>query len=298
MSSQPKKARRGHLSLETPDDSSDTGSDSDTEEMDAESGKEIQVEFEARSPEEDDFHGIKRLLQQLFLRNHIVNTSKLAEAILSQKHIGSAIKQSISQEDDSDDEEMEDIDPNQVYGISTILNLGDKNESIVGLKRFLLEQTAKGNDRQVLQYVSDLLNKNVGFLVSERFINIPAQITVPLLETLVNEMRKARDRNLPYDFSHYFMICKLYKTKNLQMGGRQVPEEQAVVFSNPEEELIVGESELCIDYDVSSESDADMGGNWEDGVEMTPWRRIVVFQADRMETIIKSIKENFPTGQT
>jgi len=298
MSSQPKKARRGHLSLETPDDSSDTGSDSDTEEMDAESGKEIQVEFEARSPEEDDFHGIKRLLQQLFLRNHIVNTSKLAEAILSQKHIGSAIKQSISQEDDSDDEEMEDVDPNQVYGISTILNLGDKNESIVGLKRFLLEQTAKGNDRQVLQYVSDLLNKNVGFLVSERFINIPAQITVPLLETLVNEMRKARDRNLPYDFSHYFMICKLYKTKNLQMGGRQMPEEQAVVFSNPEEELIVGESELCIDYDVSSESDADMGGNWEDGVEMTPWRRIVVFQADRMETIIKSIKENFPTGQT
>merc|ERR1719402_197512 len=169
---------------------------------------------------------------------------------------------------------MEDVDPNQVYGISTILNLGDKNESIVGLKRFLLEQTAKGNDRQVLQYVSDLLNKNVGFLVSERFIN------------------------LPYDFSHYFMICKLYKTKNLQMGGRQVPVEQAVVFSNPEEELIVGESELCIDYDVSSESDADMGGNWEDGVEMTPWRRIVVFQADRMETIIKSIKENFPTGQT
>ena len=77
MSSQPKKARRGHLSLETPDDSSDTGSDSDTEEMDAESGKEIQVEFEARSPEEDDFHGIKRLLQQLFLRNHIVNTSKV-----------------------------------------------------------------------------------------------------------------------------------------------------------------------------------------------------------------------------
>jgi len=297
MSSRPKKARGANLSLETPDDSSDSDTNSDTEDMDAESGKEIQVEFEARSPEEEDFHGITRLLQQLFLRNHVVNTSKLAEAILSQKHIGSVIKQSVgSQDDESDDDEMDD--PNQVYGVSTILNLGDKNDSIVGLKRFLLEQTAKGNDRQVLQYVSDLLNKNVGFLISERFINIPAQITVPLLETLVNEMRKARDRNLPYDFSHYFMICKLYKTKNLQLGGRQMPEDQAVVFSNPEEELIVSESELCIDYDVSSESDADMGGNWEDGVEMTPWRRIVVFQADRMDSIIKSVKENFPTGQT
>jgi hypothetical protein len=46
-----------------------------------------------------------------------------------------------------------------------------------------------------------------------------------------------------------------------------------VVFSNPEEELIVGESELCIDYDVSSETSNDIGGNWTDGVEMTPWRR-------------------------
>ena len=43
--------------------------------------------------------------------------------------------------------------------------------------------------------------------------DIPVQITVPLWETLVTEMRKARDRNLPYEFGHYIMICKLYKTK-------------------------------------------------------------------------------------
>ena len=85
--------------------------------------------------------------------------------------------------------------------------------------------------RQVLQYVTELLNRNVGFLINERFINIPAQvtilkllqcgikfkmvisippkitivminlqITVPLWETLVTEMRKARDRNLPFEF--------------------------------------------------------------------------------------------------
>merc|ERR1712080_474736 len=249
---------------------------------------EIQVEFEARSPDENDFHDIKRLLQQLFLRNQVVNVSKLAESILAQRHIGRVIKQTIQDAEDGDDEE----DPNQVYGVSTILNLGDKTkDSMSGLRRFLLEQTAKGNDVQVLNYVSNLLDKSVGFLVSERFTNIPAQITVPLLETLVNEMRKARDRNLPYDFSHYFMICKLYKTKNLEVGGRQLPEDQAVIFSNPEEELIVGESELCIDYDVSNESDTDAGGNWEDGMEMTPWRRIVVFQAEKLDVIIKLIKK-------
>ena len=63
--------------IDTPDNSS-SDSESDTEQE----GKEIQVEFEARSPEEEDYHGIRRLLQQLFLRNQVVNVSKVAETIL------------------------------------------------------------------------------------------------------------------------------------------------------------------------------------------------------------------------
>lgn len=274
--------------LETPDNSSDS-SDSENEE-----GKEIQVEFEARTPEGEDYHGVKRLLQQLFLRSSVVDASKLADTILAQRGIGSVIKQSLPEEFDGQ-EGVED--PNEVYGISTVINLTDKDkESVANLRRFILEQTAKGNDRQVLQYVTDLLKGNVGFLVNERFINIPAQITVPLLETLVTEMRKARDRNLPYDFQHYIMISKLYKTKNLMNGTATAPDSQAVVFSNPEEELIVGESELCIDYDVSSDTHAEIGGNWSDGVEMLPWRRVVVFRAEKLEPLIRSMRDSFPTS--
>lgn len=272
--------------LETPDNSSDS-SDSENEGGD----REIQVEFEARSPEGEDYHGVKRLLQQLFLRSSTVDVGKLADTILSQRGIGSVIKQSVSDEDISDTTE----DVNEVYGISSVINLSEKNkDSVASLRRFLLEQTAKGNDRQVLQYVTDLLKGDVGFLLNERFINIPAQITVPLLETLVTEMRKARDRNLPYDFQHYIMISKLYKTKNLMNGASQ--ENQAVVFSNAEEELIVGESELCIDYDVSNDTNVEMGGNWTDGVEMIPWRRIVVFRAEKLEPLIRAVREHFPTS--
>jgi len=160
---------------------------------------------------------------------------------------------------------------------------------VAGLRTFLLEQTAAGGDRAVLNYVTDLLNKQVGFLLNERYVNIPAQVTVPLLETLVTEMRKATDRNLPFNFSHYIMICKLFKTKT------DAPQDhQAVVFSNPEEELIVAESELCIDYDVSGETDADVSIDF-DGVEMTPWRRIVVFTADKLDDIITNVRQTFPS---
>jgi len=264
------------IPLETPDNSSSE---------DEQEQEELQVEFEARAPDEDDFHGIKLLVKQLFLRSAAVNISKVTETILNQRFIGSVIKTVQPEEEDDD---MGDDD--HVYAISTVLNLAEKNkESVSGLRTFLLEQTAAGGDQQVLDYVTDLLNKQVGFLFNERYVNIPAQVTVPLLETLVTEMRKATDRNLPYNFSHYIMICKLFKTKT-----DSTQDHQAVMFSNPEEELIVAESDLCIDYDVSAETENDSSVEC-DGVEMTPWRRIVVFTADKLENIIKNVRQNFPS---
>jgi len=264
------------IPLETPDNSSSE---------DEQEQEELQVEFEARAPDEDDFHGIKLLVKQLFLRSAAVNISKVTETILNQRFIGSVIKTVQPEEEDDD---MGDDD--HVYAISTVLNLAEKNkESVSGLRTFLLEQTAAGGDQQVLDYVTDLLNKQVGFLFNERYVNIPAQVTVPLLETLVTEMRKATDRNLPFNFSHYIMICKLFKTKT-----DSTQDHQAVMFSNPEEELIVAESDLCIDYDVSAETENDSSVEC-DGVEMTPWRRIVVFTADKLENIIKNVRQNFPS---
>lgn len=53
--------------------------------------QEIQVDFEGRNPIDSDFHGIKQLLQQLFLKAHI-NLSELTDLIISQNYVGSVIK--------------------------------------------------------------------------------------------------------------------------------------------------------------------------------------------------------------
>ena len=56
--------------------------------------------------------------------------------------------------------------------------------------------------------------------------------------------------------------------------------------------MIVGESELCIDYDVRSETNNDIGGNWSDGVEMTPWRRLVIFLSEIIRKMLWILTEN------
>jgi protein BCP1 len=53
--------------------------------------QKIQVDFEGRSPVDADFHGIKQLLQQLFLKAHI-NLSELADLIIGQNYVGSVVK--------------------------------------------------------------------------------------------------------------------------------------------------------------------------------------------------------------
>ena len=92
------------------------------------------VEFEARAPDEDDFHGIKLLVKQLFLRSAAVNVSKVTETILNQRYIGSVIK-TVQPEEDEDDDLADD---DHIYAISTVLNLAEKNKLVQKLYSFVL----------------------------------------------------------------------------------------------------------------------------------------------------------------
>lgn len=84
---------------------------------------EIQVDFEGRNPIDPDFDGIKTLLQQLFLKSH-VDLDSLTDLIIKQNYIGSVVKQS---DEAQSDDENDDDDINDVYGITTVVNITQKN---------------------------------------------------------------------------------------------------------------------------------------------------------------------------
>ena len=113
----PSSAKQAKIQLETPDNSS---SDEEDQQDD---GEELNVEFEARAPDEEDFHGIKLLIKQLFLRSAAVNVSKVTEKILEQRFIGSVIKTVQSEDEDAEDDLADD---DHIYAISTVLNLAER----------------------------------------------------------------------------------------------------------------------------------------------------------------------------
>lgn len=78
----------------------------------------MQVDFEGRNPEAQDFHGIKQLLKQLFLKAH-VDLSQMTDLLIQQNGVGSVLKQTVDEDDDDDDM----VDSADVYGITSVVNL-------------------------------------------------------------------------------------------------------------------------------------------------------------------------------
>lgn len=77
----------------------------------------VEADFEGRNPDQNDFHGIKQLLKQLFLKSHI-NIGELVDMLIAQQGIGSVLKQSIDEDEDEDEEEDD-----TVFGITSVVNL-------------------------------------------------------------------------------------------------------------------------------------------------------------------------------
>ncbi|XP_033188964.1 protein BCCIP homolog isoform X1 [Bombus vancouverensis nearcticus] len=301
MAAPTKKRDQRLFPLSRDDDQSSSSSENDEKEPLEEEGMEIQVDFEGRYPVDPDYHGIKTLLQQLFLKAH-VDLGGLADLIIRENYVGSVVKQSA----DLDESDDEDNDVNDVFGITTVINLSSKqNYPCIQQLRELLTQMAKEHATDTVDtMIKNLLEDEtevLGLLINERFVNIPAQISVPLLENLMSDIKKANNKKMPFDFSYYILICKFYKTKRPELVKRSKSKkkdntcEQVIVWSNPEEEIFAQEATISFEFSVEKESDSAVSGTWtESDDEMTPYRRVLLFEAFRLQSIIDRIKSEVP----
>lgn len=193
------------------------------------------------------------------------------------------------EEDEDDDEDMSES--NTVFGITTVINVTNKPDvgCIQQMQSYFLgkaEQHATEATRKLLRDIMTSNNKPLGFLINERFVNIPPQISVPLLESLLKEVRRANEKKMPYNFVYYLMMVKFYRK-----GGKK---NKAIedLYSNAEEEAICSKAVASFEYSVASETDSGVSGDWLEGDSLlTPYRKIVLFDAKDLPNMINSIKE-------
>lgn len=275
---------------ENPEGDGDSGEE-DSEASEEAINEEVMVDFEAHAISSNDFDGVKRLLHQLFLKAH-VNTSEMTDLIIQQNHLGSVIKQAEVPEDSDDD------DPDEVFGFITMLNLTERKDvqCVEELKELIVDQCEKNSTDSVTEQLEQFLNdasKPVGLLLSERFINVPPQIALPLHKQLQEEIAEAQRMNMPSGKCHYcLMISKTCKEANMSIPARGGAPKDEYLFINAEEEFFCEQAILKFNYSVQEDADTCLSGRWSfDDVPMKPFRTVMLIPADRMPAIMTKLKE-------
>jgi len=174
----------------------------DESESDDDNRSLVNVDFDFFDPAAIDFIAIKRMLAQLFQADaELLHIHELAELIISQPLLGTTVK--------TDGIES---DP---YAFLTVLNLR-QHQDHVAIKALVEYALAKSSDDTAFHHVLRSLigpasNNHVGFVVSERLINMPVQVVPPMYKLLSDEIRWAIEENEPYQFSHYLCISRTYR---------------------------------------------------------------------------------------
>ncbi|XP_020500383.2 protein BCCIP homolog [Labrus bergylta] len=275
---------------ENPEDDDESGEE-DSEASEEEINEEVIVDFEAHTILSSDYNGIKKLLQQVFLKAH-VNTAEMTDLIIQQSHVGSVIKQAEVPEDSDDD------DPDEVFGFISMLNLTERKDvqCVEEVKELIVDQCEKNSTPSMTEQLEQILSdtsKPVGLLLSERFINVPPQIALPLHKQLQDEIAEAQRTNKPSGRCHYcLMISKTCKETSKNIPARGGAPKDEYMFVNAEEEFFYEQAIMKFHYSVQDETDSCLSGRWSfDDVPMKPFRTVMLIPADRMSAIMDKLKE-------
>ncbi|EFX03260.1 hypothetical protein CMQ_3189 [Grosmannia clavigera kw1407] len=206
----------------------------DADRMDEDSDDEenfdiVNVEFEWFNFDADvDFHGTKTLLRQLLdVDAPLFDVSGLADLILAQPTIGSTVKV--------------DGKANDAYALVTALSMRELSgkPAMATLTRYLAEKAAaQVSGPPALGSLlpgllaqqtasSDATAPHVGLVLSERLVNMPAEVAPPMFTMLADEIEAAVEDGEPYGFTHYLVLSKTYQ---------EVQSSLAVVVDSDEED--------------------------------------------------------------
>jgi len=252
----------------------------------------LDVEFEWFDPLPDiDFHGIKSLLQQLFdVDNHMLDLSALTDLILAQPLLGSTVKVDGKETD--------------AYAFLSVINLHE-HEDKPFIQTLIQYLKSKANSNPALSKLSELLAQPsvpaIGLVLTERLINVPAEVVPPMYTMLLEEMQWAVEEKEPYQFSYYLILSKTYteiasaldeederpKKKTKAAGAPQT------LYFHPEDEVLQRHAICSGGYNYTTPQDDGLSDSKRAFQELgiRPQSHAILIEAARFEGAVKEVAQ-------
>ncbi|XP_075259515.1 protein BCCIP homolog isoform X2 [Convolutriloba macropyga] len=290
------------------DDDAEDDSDSEIDDDDEDSANEddvivpnmdqqVNVEFEAFPPSDTDFQSLVALLGRLFYKSEPqIDLAQLANWIIGHNYVGSVLKTNSAEVDDEDDEsESDDVmdEDDTVYGITTVVNLrqtpSGKEE---GFKQSIINYINHKCNSPEIQTVLNNSSKTVGLLITERFVNIPPLLAPPMLKCLSKEIESAKQKKMPYNFSHLILVSKSYDVSS-QGPNTTDGLPPCLEFINPEDEIFQQYAQCVASFPVPEAEDL-VGGSWGPKDKAMPqYRTVCLLPMDKFKAAVTQISQTF-----
>jgi protein BCP1 len=101
----------------------------------------------------------------------------------------------------------------------------------------------------------------VGLLLSERLINMPAEIAPPMYSCLVDELEAAIEDGEPYDFPYYLLLSKVYREVESTLNdGERKPKkarDDSLFYFHPEDEILARHAVASGSFKYAKEDEAN-----------------------------------------
>jgi hypothetical protein len=245
------------------DENDESMSDCSDSDNDFDPNEEIIIDFEARDIDETDLNSINLLIKQKLSPFQNLSAYEIAKYLAEQK-IGNVIYQANLNEDNDDDENESKMpkendennnENHDIFGVLSFLDLGSPkcNKIASNLKNFLTKECQKYDKQHKTKHLDELtqlLNNNkISYIVSERFINTPPAISVPMFESLLKDIDETK---LEYDY--WLFLSKIYDESNSNGNCSSTLESSSKMYSNPEEEVFEEMSEFKFEISYSNKA--------------------------------------------
>ncbi|KAI8142995.1 p21-C-terminal region-binding protein-domain-containing protein [Fennellomyces sp. T-0311] len=253
----------------------------------------VDVDFDFYNPEQVDYHALKRLFGQLFSSDaELIQTGDIVDILLEENHVGTTVKV-----------DGQESDP---YAILSVINTQQfkDNAGIKSLRSYLLGKVPK-KDEAIKSLLSEDSDKQVGWIVSERFINMPMEIMPPMYKMMQEETDQAVEKGEAYKFDYYMYIAKTYKevastvddeeeeAQPKKKGKKKAKTTSETFYFQPEDEVIDQYAQYKFDFKFTNrekEASADAKRAFSD-FGIAPSRRLMLVPQAKFAEAVEEIEK-------
>ncbi|KAF9133078.1 Mss4p nuclear export [Mortierella sp. 14UC] len=275
----------------------------------------INVDFEFFDPKEIDFHAIKNLLNQYFASDAILfGLSELSEMIVGQSNVGTTIKVNGVESDP--------------YSLLTVLNMNQHlyhihnvpvtatasteesgatkkpSQAMTQIRDYVFTKSKQNEDlhKKLKELLGAGSKKEVGLILSERFINMPVETAPPMWRMMLEEVKWAIDEGLPFNFEYYLLMSPTYHEVAPKIDlDDEAPKptkkktktsEPTTFFFHPEEEMLQQFAEFTQDFKLTTPPTVAESKNTFEDYGIAPARRMMLIHKTKIPEVVQLMTNN------